>query len=87
MLSSCVYRSHEGGKKNVVKKILENNEKLVLDHLYIYSGEMEPFKSVGIEDRSEPYFFLLDADGRVVWSGSGSFRQEYLDRMEEILSQ
>ena len=74
-------------KDKVVKKLKENNEKLVMDHVYVYSGEREPFKSIGIEDKTEPYFLLLDANGKVVWYTSGKFRQKHLDEIEEVLNQ
>jgi hypothetical protein len=74
-------------KKQVVQKLQENNEKLVLDHVYVYSGEREPFTDFGIEDKKQPYFYLLNPNGEVVWTGVGAFKQSYFDRMEEILSQ
>jgi len=74
-------------KDKVVKKLRENNEKLVVDHVYVYSGDREPFKSIGIDDKTEPYFLLLDPNGKVVWYTSGKFRQKYLDEIEEVLNQ
>ena len=73
-------------KDKVVKKLKENNEKLVMDHVYVYSGEREPFKSIGIEDKTEPYFLLLDPNGKVVWYTSGKFRQKHLDDIEDFLN-
>lgn len=73
-------------KDKVVKKLKENNEKLVLDHVYVYSGNREPFKSIGIEDKTEPYFLLLDAEGKILWYTAGKFRQKYLDEIEDILN-
>jgi hypothetical protein len=77
----------KAAKSKVVKKLRENNEKPVLDHVYIYAGNRGPFDDLGLTDRGEPYFFLIDPDGRIAWSGKGSFKQRYLDDMEEILSQ
>lgn len=74
-------------KTKVVKKLKENNEKLVLENLYIYSGKKEPFIRLGVKESKEPYFYLLDADGSILWSEKGAFRQAYLDRIEEILVQ
>jgi len=74
-------------RNQVVKKLEENNEQLILDHVYVYSGERDPFVNIGIDDKKRPYFFLLNAKGEVVWKGKGAFKQVYFDRMEEILSQ
>lgn len=74
-------------KNQVVQKLREINEKLVLDYVYIYSGEREPFIDLGIKDKKQPYFYLLNPKGEVVWKGVGAFKQAYFDRIEEILSQ
>ncbi|MFT6175087.1 MAG: hypothetical protein ACJAZC_001013 [Cryomorphaceae bacterium] len=74
-------------KNQVVQKLQENNEKLVLDNVYVYSGEREPFVNFGVDDKKQPYFYLLNPKGEVLWEGKGSFRQTYFDRIEEILSQ
>lgn len=74
-------------KDKVVKKLRDNNEKLVMDHVYIYAGNREPFKSIGIEDKAEPYFLMLDAQGKIVWATSGRFRAKYLEQIEDILTQ
>jgi len=77
----------KAAKNKVVKKLQENNESVVYDHLYIYSGPRELFAEFGIDDKSTPYFFLLNKSGTVVWKAEGKFRQAYLDEIEEILSQ
>lgn len=73
-------------KDKVVKKLRENNERLVIDHVYVYSGNREPFKSIGVEDKAEPYFLMLDSTGKIVWSASGRFKTKYLDQIEDILT-
>lgn len=74
-------------KNQVVQKLKQNNESLILDHVYVYSGEREPFSDLGMENKKQPYFYLLNPDGQVVWEGKGAFKQTYFDRIEEILSQ
>lgn len=73
-------------KDKVVKKLKENNEKLVIDHVYVYAGNREPFKAIGIEDKAEPYFLMLDAGGKIVWATSGRFRAKYLEQIEDVLT-
>lgn len=74
-------------KNQVVEKLKANSEPLVLDHVYVYSGERSPFSNFGIDDKKEPYFYLLNPQGKVVWKGKGAFKQVYFDRIDEILSQ
>jgi len=77
----------KAGKNKVVKKLKANNESVVYDHLYIYSGSREPFNHFGIDDKSTPYFYLLDKTGKVIWRSEGRFRQKYIDEIEEKLIQ
>ncbi len=72
-------------KNQVIKDLKATNEALVLDHLYIYSGNRAPFTEIGVEDKTEPYFLLIDAEGRIIWRAEGAFKQAYLDQVEEIL--
>lgn len=74
-------------KDKVVKKLRQNNESLVIDHVYIYAGSREPFNNIGIGDKAEPYFLLVDENGKIVWSASGKFKRRHFDAIEEILDQ
>lgn len=74
-------------KDKVIRKLRENNEALIIDNVYVYSGEREPFTGIGIDDKSEPYFYLLDKSGVIVWTATGAFRQKYIDQIESILTQ
>ncbi len=76
----------KAAKPKVIKKLKENNESLVIDNVYIYSGSREPFEPIGVEDKSEPYFYLIDGSGKIVWSAEGRFRQSYFDQIESILT-
>jgi hypothetical protein len=77
----------KAAKASVVKKLRENNEKLVTEHLLIYSGDKKVLEELDIEDKKAPNFYLLNAAGKVIWKGSGAFRQKYLDEIEGKLSE
>ena len=36
----------KASKNQVIKKLEQNNEKLVLDHVYVYSGKKNPLRSL-----------------------------------------
>ncbi len=76
----------QAAKGKVIKKLKENNEALVINNVYVYAGSRDPFKGIGIDDKSEPYFLLLDANGKIVWYAEGSFRQKYFEEIESILN-
>ena len=73
-------------KGKVVKKLEENNESQVIDHVLIYAGNPAPFASIGVDDKKQPRFFLLDPEGRIVYRAEGPFRQRYFDEIEDILT-
>ncbi len=72
-------------KGKIIDKLRENNEALVVDHVYIYSGNSAPFDDISLDDKSEPCFVLVNAEGKIVWSARGAFRPKYLDEIEAIL--
>lgn len=76
----------KAAKGRVVKKLKENNEQLVTDHLLIFSGDKAALNALNLDDKKSPYFFLTNASGIIVWSGSGPFRQKYLDEIETVLT-
>ena len=74
-------------KPKVIKKLRQENNPLVSDYLYVYTGEIAPFKDLGMKNKKTPYFYLLDKQGKVIWQDSGSFKQAALDEVEEILNE
>ncbi len=74
-------------KNKVVKKLEENNESLVMEHVYIYSGSRDPFREVGLGDKSEPEIVLINPSGKIVWITTGKFERDKLDEVESILSE
>src|SRR5690606_744479 len=65
----------KAAKGQVVKKLRENNQKLVLEHVMVYAGSREPFAEIDADDKDAPVFLLLDRSGKIKWAASGKFRQ------------
>ncbi len=76
----------KAAKGKVVKKLKENNEPLVRDHLLVFSGSSDPLDDLGMNDKKQPYFFLIDEAGKVVWSAQGKYRQKHIDALEAVLT-
>lgn len=76
----------KAAKGNVVKKLKENNESLVADHLLIYAGDKAPFEELDMGDKKNPTFYLVDAKGKIVWEAEGNFKAKYLEEIEALLS-
>jgi hypothetical protein len=76
----------KAAKGSVVKKLRENNESIVADHLLIYSGSREPFEEIDADGKGEPVFVLIDHKGTILWKAEGAFKQTHIDKIEEIIS-
>lgn len=68
----------EKAKKNVDSK-LHNN--------FMYcDSDVDAFtKTLNIKDKSEPYFFVLDKDGNIIYQTSGQYSDEKLNGLTEKL--
>ena len=68
------------------KKALKNVDPLLLPNILFYKGDLKPYKeSLDFDKRDTPYFFVLDAEGKIVYATSGAFSQSKLDAIEESI--
>jgi hypothetical protein len=56
-------------------------------HVLMYVGELEPYREQLGLTKDEPYFFVLDEDGKIVWATSGAYSEKKIDQVEDILSE
>lgn len=69
--------------KNQLRK--ENRNDLH-PHIVFYKGELEPFASVlKMDDKAKPYLFVVDQNGRIVFSTSGAFTERKKEQLESAL--
>lgn len=70
----------------VKKKMRKNSDPELEPHLLFYKGEIKSFKkSLKLDRKDTPYFFVLDEKGQIVHTTSGAFSQGKLDAVEELL--
>ncbi len=68
------------------RKALKNLDPLLFPHILFYKGELKPYKeALDFEKRDIPYFFVLNADGKIVYATSGSFTDQKLDAIEDVI--
>jgi flagellar basal body rod protein FlgG len=68
------------------KKALKNIDPQLLPYILFYKGELKPYKeALDFEKRDIPYFFVLDANGKIVYATSGAFTEDKLDEVEEAI--
>lgn len=70
----------------VKKKMQKNSDPELEPHLLFYKGEIKSFKeSLNLDRKDTPYFFVLDESGQVVYTTSGSYSQDKMDDVEELI--
>jgi hypothetical protein len=72
--------------ESTMNKLKESNRKDLYGHLLFYKGELEPYENtLKLEDKSMPYFFLIDEKGKIIFTMSGNFTEKKLEQLEEKL--
>ena len=58
----------------------------IVEHVVFSKADLDQLKAaLGLEHRDIPYFFVLDAEGRIIHRAQGGFPDEKLEAMEEVL--
>ncbi len=67
-------------------KFLKSADPEIVDHVLFSKDEIEPLKAaLDLSEKDIPYFFVLDAEGRIVHREKGAFTDEKLESIEEVL--
>ena len=65
------------------KKAAKNIDPLLLPYILFYKGELKIYKeALDFEKKDVPYFFVLDADGKIVFATSGAYSDDKMDEIE-----
>lgn len=68
------------------RKALKNIDPQLLPYILFYKGELKPYKeALDFEKKDTPYFFVLNAEGKIVYATSGKFSTDKLDEVEEVM--
>lgn len=69
-----------------IKRFRESADPDIVDHVLFSKDAFEPLKAaLDLKDKDIPYFFVLDAAGRIVHREQGAFTDEKLDSLEEVM--
>lgn len=68
------------------RKALKNIDPQLLPYILFYKGDLKPYKeALDFEKKDIPYFFVLDADGKILYATSGKFTEKKLDEVEAVI--
>ncbi|MCS6821622.1 MAG: mitochondrial ATPase complex subunit ATP10 [Microscillaceae bacterium] len=71
-------------------KLKEKAEERWKPYIILYRGSLEPYsEELGLKNKDLPYFFLLDKNGKIVYTTSGTYtaskQRELEDKLTEML--
>ena len=68
------------------RKALKNIDPQLLPYVLFYKGELKPYKdALDFEKKDIPYFFVLDAEGKILYATSGKFTEDKMEQIEDVL--
>jgi len=72
----------------IESKMKEGMQKEFLPNVMVFKGNFDELKAkLKIEDKDQPYFFLVNPKGEVVYSTKGAYTDEKLEQITNILDQ
>jgi hypothetical protein len=68
------------------RKAAKNIDPQLLPYVLFYKGELKPYKdALDFEKRDTPYFFVLDPNGKIIYATSGTYTEDKMDAVEEVI--
>ncbi len=68
------------------RKALKNTDPKLLPYILFYKGELKKYKdALDFERKDIPYFFVLDADGKIVFATDGAYSDDKMESIESVI--
>ena len=70
------------------KMVQEGTEETYRDHILLYKGEMGDYRNdLSMKDRKVPYIFVLDKEGKIIYSISGRYTTAKMEKITELVEE
>ena len=70
----------------VMKNFRENADPEIVDHVLFSKADIEPLSAaLDLTNKNIPYFFVLDATGKIIHRTQGEFTEDKLEAMEDVM--
>lgn len=77
----------KGAYKTVMKKSKQQLDPKLAPHVLFYKGSIKEYREeLSLDDRTIPYFFVINKQGKIVYTTSGKYTDNKLDKMEAFIS-
>lgn len=78
----------QGASGKIEDKMKKNIDKELLPYVLLYEGEVKTYKdNLNMTEKDEPYFFVLDPDGKVLYNTAGAYSEKKMDQILEIIEE
>jgi len=68
------------------KSIIKDTDPELLPYILIYKGDLDKYKTaLQMKEKNVPYIFVLDKNGKIVYSTSGAYTDAKMDAIEDNL--
>lgn len=68
------------------KKAIKNTDPQLLPYILFYKGELKKYKDeLDFEKKDIPYFFVLDAEGKIVFATNGAYSDAKMESIEAVI--
>ncbi len=73
---------------NAKKKIIEGTDESLKDNILLYKGNMEDYRvKLKMKDRKQPYFFVLDKTGKIIYTTKGRYNVQTLKEVGDLIEE
>jgi len=74
------------GKAQVMKSMKDTKNKELFPYVLFFEGNVSDYsKTLSMEKKDLPYFFLMDEQGKILYVTSGYYSQKKMDEMDEFI--
>jgi hypothetical protein len=68
------------------RKAIKNVDPQLLPYILFYRGELKKYKDeLDFEKKDIPYFFVLDASGKIVFATNGAYSEAKMESIEAVI--
>ena len=80
-----------GANQTMYNKVMQKTKAEIdaelAPHVLFYKGSLDVYQTkLNLNDKSIPYFFVLDENGKIIYSTTGSYTAKKLDKIESFIS-
>lgn len=70
------------------RKAAKGTDPRLLPHILFYRGKLGPYKkSLGLDKKDVPYFFVINKEGKIVFATTGAYSDDKMDELEAVLEE